>query len=90
MSENLWEAEYNKLLQTARKKGEIQEQGSNDERRVHPRFPLRMESVWMKMDSPFTVADISLSGISLMSAKPFLPGSVLQLQLGKAFQVDAS
>ncbi|MDH4249493.1 MAG: PilZ domain-containing protein, partial [Deltaproteobacteria bacterium] len=42
------------------------------------------------MDSPFTVADISLSGISLMSAKPFLPGSVLQLQLGKAFQVDAS
>jgi len=89
MPENVWDSEYTQLLQSARKTGEFKELNPDSERRTHPRFPLKMESVWMKMDSPFTVSDISLSGISLFSNKPFLPSSTLQLQLGKAFQVEA-
>ena len=89
MPENVWDSEYNQLLNSARKTGEFKELKSGAERRNHPRFPLKMESVWMKMASPFTVADISLSGISLLSNKPFLPGSTLQLQLVKAFQVES-
>ena len=89
MPEDIWDSEYSNLLDSARKAGEFKELNPDAERRVHPRFPLRMESVWMKMDSPFTVADISLSGISLLADKPFLPGSTLQLLLGKAFQVEA-
>ena len=90
MSGNIWDDEYQSLLRLARENGELAEGGAESERRVHPRFNLRMESVWMKMDAPLSVTDISLTGIALLSSKPFMPGAVLQLQVGKAFHIEAT
>jgi hypothetical protein len=89
MSKWEWEREYRALLEQGREQGEFLLLPNTAERRASPRFRLKMEHVWIKVEPKFSVVDVSVRGIALYSDFPFDPGQFVNITLGKAFSVEA-
>lgn len=84
-----WQQEYDALLHDAQARGDLQPFAGGSERRVQPRFRLRSQHVFIKVEPRFDVADVSVSGMGLLSDFPFRIGQTLNITLGKAFSVEA-
>jgi len=83
-----WEKAYEKILSETREiLGEIKEK--DEDRRETPRFKLNSGQVWIKVETPFEIIDLSKNGASFFSHLPFPPGNILFLALDKAFQIEA-
>lgn len=89
MSTEEWKADYKKLLEAAKNAGEIASSPKGSERRNNPRFKLRTESIWVKVEPRFHVIDISIDGISFYSTYQFRRDTVIQTSIGKAFSIEA-
>ena len=89
MAESRWKEDYDRLLELGKKSGDVIEPVQGQERRQNPRFRLRTETIWVKVEPRFSVIDVSISGISFYSNHLFRPGNRIQTSLGKAFSVEA-
>lgn len=85
-----WQQDYDELLQEAKTRGHLKRVATGDERRRQPRFQLRSQQVFIKVEPRFDVVDVSVSGMALLSDFPFQVGQSLNITLGKAFSVEAS
>ena len=85
-----WKKEYETLLRDGLASGEVEALDGNDERRNQPRFRLKTQQVWIKVQRRFRVADLSVAGIAVLSDFPFEVGQTIHITLGKAFAVEAT
>ena len=83
------EKEYAEVLEKSRLKGELDEGKGGANRRVHPR--IKVQSTQLSIDTvpEFFVADISLSGLAVITNHPLAPGESVHISLGEAMSVDA-
>ncbi len=84
-----WKDEYRALVRSGRDRGELEIRRALEERRAQPRFKLKSECVWIKVEPKFAVVDVSVTGIALYSDFPFEVGKWITITLGKAFSVEA-
>ncbi len=84
-----WEKEYQYLLDKSRSEGDVEVLGEGAEKRAFPRFKLKSGTVWIQLNLSFDVVDISVSGISLYSLRPFEKEQIIAITLGKAFRIEA-
>ena len=85
-----WKKEYDALLRDGLANGEVEQLPSDEERRTQPRFRLKTQQVWIKVQRRFRVADLSVAGIAVLSDFPFEVGQTIHITLGKAFAVEAA
>ena len=89
MQNGEWEKKYQSLLDKSRRDGEIEVLEGGAEKRAFPRFKLKSGTVWIQINLSFDVIDISVSGISFYSTRPFAKEQVLAITLGKAFRIES-
>ena len=85
-----WKQDYEELLNEGRASGDLELRAPGRERRSKPRFRLKSQHVWIKVEPRFTVVDVSVSGISVHSDYPFAVGQTVNITLGKAFSLEAT
>ncbi|MEE8436608.1 MAG: PilZ domain-containing protein [bacterium] len=70
--------------------GEIAGSGqlAGSEQRQHPRFKVDSPDLWLSTVPEFAVADLSASGIAVISNHPVEAGTLLNLSLGKSLSLD--
>ncbi|HKI97364.1 MAG TPA: PilZ domain-containing protein [bacterium] len=85
-----WKQDYEALLREGTTRGEVQPLPQGEERRDRPRFRLKSQYVFIKVEPRFEVVDVSVSGISVHSDFPFKIGETVSITLGKAFSVEAT
>lgn len=89
MDNREWEDEYEHVLEESTERGEIKMGSGEWEHRKDPRLGLKHAQVWIKVDLPFEVIDISISGISFYSTTKFIKDQTFAITLGKAFVIEA-
>ena len=89
MAEWDWRKEYDALLREGLENGEVEPLAHDDERRSQPRFQLKTQQIWIKVQRQFRVVDLSISGLAVLSDFPFQLGQTIHITLGKAFAVEA-
>lgn len=85
-----WKDDYEQLLRDGMSRGEVELLPNGDERRTQPRFRLKSQQVFIKVEPPFKVVDVSIAGISVHSDFPFKLGRMVTITLGKAMSVEAT
>ncbi len=88
-TQDVWEEEYEELLESSKASGEIELVSSSPDKREYPRFRLKAGAVWIRTDTAFDVIDVSVSGISFYSDQEFQLKQHLAITLGKAFKIEA-
>ena len=61
--------------------------GGTDQRQ-HPRFKVVSDDLWLSTVPEFAVADLSASGIAVLSNHPVKAGTLLNLSLGTSLSLD--
>ena len=61
---------------------------SGAEQRQYPRFKIDSPDLWISTVPEFAVADMSASGIAVISNHPVEAGTLLNLSLGKSLSVN--
>lgn len=89
MTEWHWKDDYHALLEEGRSKGELTFAQDRTERRAQPRFRIKSQHVWIKIQPRFPVVDVSVTGMSVHSESPFRLGDNVSITLGKAFSLEA-
>jgi PilZ domain len=82
-----WEREYEALLEQALAGGGVERLPAGQDRRAHPRFRLRANTIGVQLEAQFPVLDMSADGVSFRSPLAMPAGHSLNLVLGKAFLV---
>lgn len=82
-----WKQDYEAILREGLARGEMDRHPH--ERRRQPRFRLKSQDVFIKVEPRFRVVDVSVSGMSVYSDFPFQEGQTVNITLGKAFSVEA-
>lgn len=85
-----WQQDYEALLREARARGDLERFGNGCDQRGQPRFRLRSQQVFIKVEPRFDVMDVSVSGMAVLSDFPFRVGQTVTITLGKAFSVEAT
>lgn len=85
-----WKDDYEDLLREGLARGEVELRSDSDEKRDQPRFRLKSQHVFIKVEPRFDVVDVSISGISVYSDFPFKIGQTVNITLGKAMSVEAT
>ncbi len=80
--------EYQQVLQDHQK--EIVSSGRlpGREQRLFPRFKVNSTDLWISSVPEFAVANLSVSGIAVLSNHPVEVGQMLNISLGKSLSVD--
>ncbi len=84
-----WKEDYEALLREGATHGEVELRPADAERRLQPRFRLKTQHVFIKVEPRFGVVDVSISGIAVYSDFPFKVGHTVNITMGKAFTVEA-
>ncbi len=90
MPDRDWESNYEQILHSSLDREEIDTREKSRENRVAPRFSLKSGTIWIKVDQSFHVNDISVSGISFYSTRPFEIKKKIAITLGKVFLIEAA
>lgn len=85
-----WKEDYEALLQEGQVRGDVELRPEPEERRAQPRFRLKSQHVFIKVEPRFPVVDVSVTGISVYSDMPFAAGQTVSITLGKAFSLEAA
>ena len=85
-----WKDDYEAMLREGAARGEVEPRPSGAERRLQPRFRLKTQHVFIKVEPRFGVVDVSISGIAVYSDFPFKNGQTVNITMGKAFSVEAT
>ena len=83
-----WKKAYEKIL-AENQDIPVENEEMAEERRETPRFKLTSGKIWIKVETPFEIIDLSKDGASFFSHIPFQPGQIIFLALDKAFQIEA-
>lgn len=85
-----WKDDYEALLEEERARSEPEPLPAAQERRSEPRFRIKSQVVWIKVEPRFPVVDVSVNGLSVYSEFPFKVGQTVSVTLGKAFSLEAT
>lgn len=85
---DVWQEGYQRLLDEARERGDVQMRGGLQERREHPRFPVRSGDVTSPEQGPVAVEDMSITGISFFTPVDPATRRELTLSLANVFSTD--
>ena len=88
MQLNELERQYEKILVSSRKRGDISTAAQNDKRR-HPRLSVDASDMFISSVPEFSVLDMSLSGMAFLSNHPLREGEIIHIALGSMLSVDA-
>lgn len=88
MTDSAIEKEYAEVLEQSRLQGDLDE-GPGDDRRGHPRIKVHSAELSIDTVPEFFVADMSLSGLAVVSNHPLAPGEKVNISLGGAMSVNA-
>ncbi|MCZ6557304.1 MAG: PilZ domain-containing protein [SAR324 cluster bacterium] len=88
MAENI-EEQYYRILEQSRINGEILDEPQGQERRNHPRLKVETDDLWINTIQQFSIIDMSLSGIAILSNHPLRPGELLQISMSDTLNADA-
>ena len=80
--------EYERLLEEHQEEIASSSQLGGTDQRHHPRFKVTNADLWLSTVPEFAVADMSASGIAVLSNHPVEAGTLLNLSLGKSLSVD--
>jgi PilZ domain len=89
MGQRNWEDEYERILDQARSGGRVRVLPSGSERRRHPRFTLGQGEILVSEQVPHTILDLSVSGLSFYSERPFGAGQLLTISLRQLIAIQA-
>lgn len=56
--------------------------------RVHPRFKVKTEDLWISNVPEFAISDMSASGMAVISNHPLETGTLLKVSLGKSITLE--
>lgn len=82
------ERQYEEILESSRKRGDISATDMNDKRR-HPRLSVDASDMFISSVPEFSVLDMSLSGMAFLSNHPLGEGEIIHIALGSMLSVDA-
>jgi PilZ domain len=85
---DVWQAGYQRLLEEARGGGRVRVLASDDERRAHPRFPVRSEDIASPSEGRLAVEDMSVTGLSFHSREPYGAEQPLTVSLANVFSTE--
>lgn len=88
MQLNELERQYEEILASSRRRGEISSTDINDKRR-HPRMNVNASDMFISSVPEFSVLDMSLSGMAFLSNHPLAEGEIIHIALGSMLSVDA-
>lgn len=80
--------EYDRVLEKHQEEIAASGRLTGNEQRQHPRFKVDNANLWISTVPEFAVADLSASGIAVLSNHPVEPGTLLNLSLGKSLSVN--
>ena len=83
------ERQYEELLASSRKRGEVSSTAESHEKRRHPRMSVNADDLFISTIPEFTVLDMSLSGMAFLSNHPLSQGEIIQISLGSMLSADA-
>ena len=83
-----WKEDYEALVRESDAEADAGPGGT--ERRNRPRFRLKTQHVFIKVEARFPVVDLSVSGIAVYSDFPFRVGQAINITMGKAFTVEST
>lgn len=81
--------EYQRVLEEHKEEISASGQSVGSEQREHPRFKVDKANLWLSTVPEFAVADLSATGIAVISNHPVEAGTLLNLSLGKSLSVNA-
>ena len=81
--------EYARVLEEHQEEITASGQLEGTDHRLHPRFKVDTADLWLSTVPEFAVADLSASGIAVLSNHPMEAGTLLNLSLGKSRSVNA-
>ena len=79
---------YEKVLEDHKEEMVTSSRLPDAEQRQHPRFKVDSPDLWISTVPEFVVADLSASGIAMLSNHPVDVGTLLNMSLGKKLSVD--
>ena len=80
--------EYQRVLDDHSEEIAASGQSAENDQRQHPRFKVDNADLWLSTVPEFAVADLSASGIAVLSNHPVEAGTLLNLSLGKSLSVN--
>lgn len=83
------QAEYARILEESRRRGEWAAEAEQQERRSHPRLAVKSADLWISSVPEFSMIDMSASGVALMANYPLQQGETVTLSLGHALTLEA-
>ncbi len=81
--------EYARILEESRRRGDLIEEKGGQDRRTHPRLAVKAADLWISSVPEYSMVDLSISGLAIMSNYPLQPGEVLTMTLGSALSMEA-
>ena len=81
--------EYARILEESRRRGDVMEEQAGQERRTHPRLAVKAADLWISSVPEYSLVDLSISGLAIMSNYPLQPGEVLTMTLGTTLSMEA-
>ena len=81
--------QYEKILEQSRLAGEIIGEPDGRERRTHPRMKAKSEDLRISSIPEFSIIDMSLSGMAVLSNHPLGEGEMIEINLGDTLKADA-
>lgn len=81
--------EFAKVLEESRKRGEVTQFSTGNERRKYPRLKILSSDIWIESMAQFEVVNMSPSGVALNCSLPVRLGEVLKFSLGPIQGADA-
>jgi hypothetical protein len=82
--------EYEALLTRSRELGEAAGCIPDSDRRIHPRFRVQTDDLWINSVPSFQLLDISISGIAIAASYPLRPGDKIDVVLGGDVRAQAT
>ena len=80
--------EYQRVLDDHSEEIAASGQSAENDQRQDPRFKVDNADLWLSTVPEFAVADLSASGIAVLSNHPVEAGTLLNLSLGKSLSVN--
>ena len=81
--------EYARILEESRRRGDLMEEASGQERRTHPRLAVKAADIWISSVPEYSLVDLSISGLAIMANYPLQPGEVINMTLGTTLSMEA-
>lgn len=85
---DVWQEGYQRLLEEARASGQVQVLDPSQERRGYPRFTVHSSDVATRDGEPVDVRDMSVSGLSFVTANDHVSQRYRTLSLANAFSTE--